>query len=89
MHFSLQQFNLIMLCRSEKHCPNSPPALPLPLHQEPRPRWRSAPAAGRVSFGRKEHVCWSPVHGRELAKAVHAAGRSSAAGAHVHDSAAL
>lgn len=57
--------------------------------QEPRPRGRPAPAAGRVSIGRKEHVRRGPVHGGELAQAVHAAGRPSAAGAHVHDSAAL
>uniref|UniRef100_A0A8C8ETG0 Surfeit locus protein 4 n=1 Tax=Oncorhynchus tshawytscha TaxID=74940 RepID=A0A8C8ETG0_ONCTS len=57
--------------------------------QEPCPgRWTPAVTSG-VAFRREEHVRWCPLHGRELAKAVHAAGRESPAGAHVHDPAAL
>lgn len=59
------------------------------LFQKPCPRRWSAIAAGWVALGRKEYVCWSPIHGREFAKTVHAIGRSSTASAHVHDSAAL
>ena len=63
--------------------------VPCLVVQEPSTRGRPAPTAGGVSFGREEHVCGSALHGGELPEAVHAAGRPSAAGAHVYDSAAL
>ena len=66
----------------------SPPSLEL-LSQEPCPgRWTPAVTSG-VAFRREEHVRWRPLHGGELTEAVHAAGRESPVGAHVHDPAAL
>ncbi|XP_026099517.1 surfeit locus protein 4 isoform X1 [Carassius auratus] len=58
-------------------------------HEEPGSRWRTAAAAGRVSLRGEEHVCRRAVDGTELSEAVHAAGRTCASGAHVHDAAAL
>lgn len=88
----LNSFNVyISSCVSHVRSGRQHPKITVPslVSQKPRPRGRSASAAGRVSFGRKEHVCRSPLHGREFAQAVHAAGWSGTAGAHVHDPAAL